>query len=73
MANFEINSNYGYELITEKISFLTDQIDNMLELGDIKKDAAEYLLKQFGDIAKICTDSRDLSAEEKNTHSSIHF
>lgn len=65
MANIEMDSNRGYDLITEKIVLLTNDINTMIENGEISKEIAGYLLEQYRDIAKICVEHKNLSLDEK--------
>ncbi len=64
MADINVNSSYGYDVIAEKMELLTGDIDYMLNNGEISKEAAEYFLKQYQSIAKICVDGKTLYNEE---------
>ena len=66
MADIKIDPSHGYEVISEKVNMLVNDIDKMLEDGVISVDAAKYLFEQFGIITRICSEYKKLDNEEKN-------
>ena len=53
------DKNWGYSVISDKISMMIKDIDFMLEEKDISKLAASHLLKHFEYIAQICNEFKD--------------
>ena len=66
MADIKIDASHGYEVISEKMNMLVNDIDTMLEDGVISVEAAKYLFEQFGIITRICSEYKNLDDEEKN-------
>lgn len=64
MAEIKVDASHGYDVISEKIKMLVNDIEGMHKAGLISADAAKYLLKQYGGIVKICDEYQDLYIEE---------
>ena len=71
MADIKIDPSHGYEVISEKMKMLVNDINGMLKAGIISADAAKYLLENFSGIASICDEYQDLYIEE--TKSNLSF
>ena len=71
MADIKIDPSYGYEVISEKMNMLVNDINGMLKAGIILEDAAKYLLENFSGISSICDEYQDLYIEE--TKSNLSF
>ena len=59
MAEIKVDASHGYDVISEKMNMLVNDIDSMLEKETISVDAAKYLFEQFGIIARICNEYQD--------------
>lgn len=72
MASIELKPEYGFSLIEERLSFLTNDIGEMISKKELSEEAAKYLLNEFRNIANICRDYKSFE-EEKNDSKTISF
>ena len=73
MATINIDKNYGFTEIYDKMMTLIKDVNYMVEQGDISKEAAKWLINSFMSTAKLCQDYKNLDEEKENTPSIHHF
>ena len=71
MATINIDKNFGYEKIAEKMANLTNDINIMLEKGEISNEAAVWLLNEFKSVTGLCAEAT--AENDKENHQTLSF
>lgn len=70
MATINVDKNFGYERIAEKMEALINDVNTMVEKEEISKEAAVWLLNEFKSITGLCAEATaENDQENKQTYS----